>query len=208
LSEAKEGVRLGHQCFAPDNLHHYDIVGSFQVFVLFNFILYEKQLHKDEPSIGYHFDFENGFIFTCFIKYNFVHNLMSLLVLKIRYIQNSTAMEPHEEPNTKIRTTVFPMPIVSNAQDFSYNQRFGAQGRGAQGRGAVGRGAPRHGRNSSSTSVQPPLASSSRPNITRSIYILLHDTIWIDKGRDSLPFVESWPLDSPSVFVSLPSTTK
>jgi hypothetical protein len=133
---------------------------------------------------------------------------MSLLLLKIRYIQNSTAMEPHEEPNTKIRTTVFPMPIVSNAQDFSYNQRFGAQGRGAQGRGAVGRGAPRHGRNSSSTSVQPPLASSSRPNITRSIYILLHDTIWIDKGRDSLPFVESWPLDSPSVFVSLPSTTK
>lgn len=49
--------------------NHYDIVGSFQVFVLFNFILYEKQLHKDEPSMGNHFDFENGFIFTCFIRY-------------------------------------------------------------------------------------------------------------------------------------------
>ena len=109
------------------------------------------------------------------------------------------------------------MPIVNNVQNFAYNQIFGTPGRET-----LGRGSPRHGRNSSNTrghntnnqpssaesNVQPPSTSSSRLNITRSIYILPHDTIWIDKGGNTLPFVKSWPLDSPSVLVSLSGTTK
>ena len=42
-------------------------------------------------------------------------------------------MESEEEPMARIRTIVFPMAIVNNAQDFAYNQRFGAIGRGALG---------------------------------------------------------------------------
>ena len=124
-------------------------------------------------------------------------------------------MESQKEPTARVRTTVFPTPIVDNAQDFTYNPRFGAIAR----RGALGRGAPRPGRSapsgkgnnnnqasSSTASVQTPL--TARPNITRSIYILPASTTWIEKTGDTLPFVESWPLDSPSVLVSLPSTTK
>lgn len=106
-----------------------------------------------------------------------------------------------EEPTPRIRNTVFPMPIVNNAQEFARNHRFGAPRRGA-----LGRGTPRNGR--IETSGQPPSPSSSRPTITRSIYVLPQGTIWIDKGGDTLPLVESWPLDNPTVHVSLPNSTK
>ena len=117
-------------------------------------------------------------------------------------------MESEEEPTARIYTTIFPMPIVNNTQDFAYNQRFGAVGQGA-----LGRATSRHGRNSSSgrgnnTHNQPPSIAYTRSNITRSIYVLPHGTIWIEKAGDTLPFVESWPLDSPCVLVSLSSTPK
>jgi hypothetical protein len=102
-----------------------------------------------------------------------------------------------------VRTTVFLMPIVNNAQEFTYNPRLGIAVRGTPGRG---RGNSLRGRGNSIRSN--PSSISTRPNITRSIYILPTTAIWITREEETLPFIKSWPLDSPSVLISLPATTQ
>jgi hypothetical protein len=121
-------------------------------------------------------------------------------------------MSRNEEfPIAPPRTTIFPTTIVNRTQEFV--------GSHVQGRGRLVQHANRdRGRNRSTLlSASGPLLEaaplpSSRPppavnTVTRSIYSFPQGAIWTSRGDVLLPFLENWPLDSPSVLVSLPSNT-
>ena len=57
-------------------------------------------------------------------------------------------------------------------------------------------------------SLQIPTLTSAAHIVTRSIYSFPENVAWKPRGQEFLPFLEDWGLDSPSVVVSLSSSTK
>ena len=112
----------------------------------------------------------------------------------------------HVPPLATPRMIVFPRAIVDRIQEFA---RSHIQGRGSRG----GRGRDRRLPSSAplpemEPSLQTPALTSAAHTVTRSIYSFPENVAWKPRGQEFLPFLKDWRLDSPSVVVSLPSSTK
>lgn len=91
-------------------------------------------------------------------------------------------VEEHSMP----RRAVFPTPLQTQGQCFSYPPVFGQSGR----------------RGSHDT------PSRTRRMINISIYTLPRTTIWVKHDGNTFPMVANWPADVPSVTIAQPPTMK